>query len=216
MYIYDRPLTASRGFGASPALQSAEVVRLTEEITKLAQRNAWTGVEKAYKTLEAMGDEAFNLIPDGLGGAAGVHQLGAQASWIFGETQLSQTRLLRAKRSMEIASPIDDAALRRILDSLDAIEKAYGAVTIAPRSAPASKRQLKRLQGHGPELMPAVQPFAPDQRRSIETAAKALKDTGSFTGLLPAGNYTLADQPFTVTAGTELRGKKRTNVLWNN
>ncbi|MBS0153065.1 MAG: hypothetical protein JSS38_00590 [Nitrospira sp.] len=163
-----------------------------------------------------MGDEAFNLIPRGLGGAVAVHQLGAQASSIFGETQLSQARLLRAKRSVENVSPIDDAVLRRIIDSLDAIERAYGAVAIVPRSEPASKQEHKRLQGRGPELIPVVQPFAPDQRRSIETAAKVLKDTGYFTGLLPAGSYTLADQSFTVNAGTELTGKKRTTVPWGN
>ena len=98
--------------------------------------------------LESMGDEAFNLIPKELTSAAAIHQLGAQASSIFGDTQLSQTRLLRAKRSLDTASgPIDDEALRRIIDSLDAIEKAYGAVTIAPRSEPTSKKERKRLQG---------------------------------------------------------------------
>ncbi|HSL03322.1 MAG TPA: hypothetical protein VK901_07270 [Nitrospiraceae bacterium] len=234
MYIYDRPLTASRGLSSengalhglqggkrpgvsSPASQPAEVVRLTEEMTKLAQRNAWTGVERAYKMLESMGDEAFNLIPKDLTSAAAIHQLGAQASWIFGETQLSQTRLLRAKKSLDTTNgPIDDQALRRIIDSLDAIEKAYGAVTIAPRTGPTSKKELKRLQGRGPELLPVVQPFAPDQRRSIEAAAREIKETGSFIGLLPAGNYTLADQSFTINVGTELTGKKRINVLWGN
>jgi hypothetical protein len=200
----------------SPAEQAAEVKRLTEEITKLAQRNAWAGVEKAYKALEDKGDAVFGLIPKGLGGVAAVHQYGAEASRILGETQLSQTRLLRAKRSVETTSPIDEKTLRQIIEALDAIEKSYGAVAIAPRSVPTSKRQLKRLQGHGPELIPVVQPFAPDQRRSIETAAKALKDTGSLMGLLPAGGYTVAGQSFTVNAGTELTGKKRTTVLWNN
>jgi len=228
MYIYDPQLTASRGLGAgigalhglkgskrpdvtSPATQSAEVVRLTEEMTKLAQRNAWTGVERVYKALESLGDEAFNLIPKELTSAAAIHQLGALASSILGETQLSQTRLLRAKRSLEATSPIDDAALRQIIDSLDAIEKAYGAVTIAPRSGSTSKKERKQLQ-----LIPVAQPFAPDQRRSIEAAAKAIQEKGSFDGLLPVGNYTLADQSFTVNAGTELTGKRRLNVRWGN
>jgi hypothetical protein len=223
MYIYDLPSTAARfhssgrGLGAD---QSAEVKRLTEEITKLAQRNAWTGVERTYKVLESMGDEAFNLIPKGLTSAAAIHELGAQASLILGEMQRYQTRLLRAKRSLDTAGgPIDDVSLRRIIDSLDAIEKAYGAVTIAPRSEPTSEKQRKRLQGRGPELIPVVQPsgFAPDQRRSIEAAAKVIKETGYFTGLLPApGRYTLAGQSFTVNAGTEVTGKKRINVPWGD
>jgi hypothetical protein len=165
--------------------------------------------------LESMGLEAFNLIPK----AAGIHELGAQASSILGEMQLYQTRLWRAKKSLETASgPIDDVSLRRIIESLDAIEKAYGSVTIAPRSEPTSEKQRKRLQGRGPELIPVVQPsgFASDQRRSIEAAAKVIKETGYFTGLLPAGTYTLAGQSFTVNAGTELTGKKRTNVPWGD
>jgi len=242
MYIYDLPLTGARfprneepdvlrpshsnglGLGGkwpdepylgADATQSAEVVRLVEEMTKLAQRNAWTGVERDYRTLESMGDEAFNLIPKELSSAASIHQLGAQAASAFGETQLYQTRLWRAKMSLE-SGPINDKALQSIIQSLDAIDKAYGTVVIAPQSTPTSNRERKRLQGHGPELMPVVQPFAPDQRRSIETAAKTLKDTGYFTGLLPAGNYTVAGQPFTVTAGTELTGKRGINVRWAN
>jgi hypothetical protein len=200
---------------ASAVTQSAEVVRLTEEMTKLAQRNAWTGVERAYKKLESMGDEAFNLIPKEFTSAAAIHQLGAQASSIFGETQLSQERLLRAKRSLDTAvGGINDPALRQIIDSLDAIEKAYGTVSIAPRSEARSKKELKRLQGRGPELIPVVQPFAPDQRRSIEAASKVIKETGVFTGLLPKGGYTLADQSFTVDAGTQLTGKKSKDIHW--
>ena len=87
-----------------------------------------------------MGDEAFDLKPKGLTSAAAIHELGAQASSILGETQLYQTRLLRAKRSLDTASgPIDDMSLRPIIESLDAIEKAYGAVAIAPRSEPTSE-----------------------------------------------------------------------------
>jgi hypothetical protein len=240
MYICDRPITGARfphntepdilrrahsngrgfrgerpdepGLGAD-ATQSAEAIRLAQEITKLAQRNAWTGVERDYTILEKMGDEAFNSIPS----RAAIHQLGAQAAWILGETQLSQTRLLRAKSSLDTTSgSVDDKTLRPIIDSLDAIEKAYGAVTIAPQSPPTSNKERKRLQGHGPELIPVVQPFAPDQRRSIETAAKTLKDTGYFTGLLPAGSYTLAGQSLTVNVGTELTGQRRTNVVWGS
>jgi hypothetical protein len=230
MYIYDPQPRAPQGLGAEngvlhglgkrpevvpQATQSAEVVRLVQEMTTLSQRNAWTGVERAYKMLESMGDEAFSLIPKELASAAVIHQLGAQASSVFGETQLSQARLLRAKRSLDTAvGGINDPMLREIIDSLDAIEKAYGTVSIAPRSEPTSKKELKRLQGRGPELIPVVQPFAPDQRRSIEAASKVIKETGVFTGLLPKGGYTLADQSFTVDAGTQLTSKKPIDIRW--
>jgi hypothetical protein len=239
MYIYDRPSQGYHhpnfvgGLGAlhgsiggkrsevmPPAEQAAEVTRLTEEITKLAGRNAWTGVDDLYKKLERMGDVAFNLIPKGVTAAAAIHELGAQASDTLGDMRLKQTRLLRAKRSVETTGPIDDVALRRIIESLDTLEKAYGAVAIAPRSVPLSKRDRKRLQGQGPKLTRVAQPgeqlFMPGLLKSIEFAAKAIRDTGSFDGLLPAGSYTVAGQSFTVNAGTELTGKRRTNVLWDN
>lgn len=227
MYIYDRPLTASRRLGAenglryglgkrpevvSPAAQAAEVQRLTDEIIKLAHRNAWPGVERTYERLEtiskSMGDEAFDLLPN----AGTIHMQGAEASRMLGRTLLSQTRLLRGKRSLENrVGGTKDPTLAEILDSLEAIEKTYGAVTIAPRSGSTSKKERKQLQ-----LIPIVQPFAPDQQKSIEVAALVIKDTGSFTGLLPAGNYTLADQSFTVDAGTEFKGKRPKGVRWGN
>ena len=209
---------------ASPATQSAEVARLTEEMIRHAGENKWASVDEAYKKVESMGDAAFDLIPKGLASATAIHQLGAQASNLLGETLLYQTRLLREKSrlwSLKMSlegGPLTDPEFRQIINSLDAIERslgdiemAYGAVTIAPRSKSTSKKQRAQL-----ELIPVVRPFAPDQRRSIEFADKAIKETGSFTGLLPAGNYTLADQSFTVIAGTELTGKKPKNVRWGN
>jgi hypothetical protein len=232
MYIYGPE--ARRGLGAgngvlhgfgrrpeivSPAEQAAEVKRLTEEITKLAQRNAWSGVDDAYTKLEDMGDQAFDLIPKGLTTAAAIHASGAQASDALGNMKLKQTRLLRAKKSMEnVGVRIDDQRFKDIIYSLDEIEKAYGAVAIAPRSVPTSKKERKRLQG--PKLTRVAQPgeqlFMPGLLRSIEFADKAIRDTGSFDGLLPAGSYMLAGQSFTVNAGTELTGKRRTNVLWGD
>jgi hypothetical protein len=90
--------------------------------------------------------------------------------------------------------------------SLGEIEVYYGSVDIAPQSKSPSKKQRARL-----ELIPVIRPMAPDQRKSIEAAALVIKDTGSFRGLLPAGNYTLADKKFTVIAGT---GKRPQDIRW--
>ncbi len=53
--------------------------------------------------------------------------------------------------------------------------------------------------------------MAPDQRKSIETAAEEIKKEGYFTGLLPAGDYKLEDRKFTVIAGT---GKRPLDIRW--
>ena len=236
MYVYDPQVTASRGRVAenslldglgkrpevvSPAVQAAAVVQLTDEIIKLAQRGAWTGVDKAYKKLESMGDEGFNLIPKGLTSAANIHTQGALAADALGEMKLKQTRLWRARKAMENAGVSMDAqAFVENTNDLKAIDMAYGSVCIAPRTEPKTEKERKRLQGRGPELarikQPGEQLFAPGQLRSIEAAAKVIQQEGSFDGLLPAGSYTLAGQSFTVNAGTELIGKRRTNVLWEN
>ena len=61
----------------------------------------------------------------------------------------------------------------------------------------------------GPELVPAVMPFAGDQRVSIERARAQIMETGSFSGMLPAGAYTLGTESFAVIAGTNVP-----QVLW--
>ena len=134
---------------------------------------------------------------------------------------------MRERDCLEKAGePINSSAFRKVFELLDAIEKAYGAVTIAPRSEPTSKRQLAKLKDHGPELTRVEQPgkplLIPDQLRSIEVAEQAIKKDGKFDGLLPAGDYTLkledrsVTPPFTVKAGTEVTGKKPKNVRWGD
>lgn len=235
MYIYDRPLIASRGlsdgYGALHGLQGskrpevalpatpAEVKQLTEEITTLAQRNAWSGVDRTYKALESKGEQAFDLIPKGLTSAADIHMKGAAAADVLGEMKLKQTRLWRALKSMENAGVSPNAKeFEDNIATLNAIDMAYGSVYIAPRTEPKTKKERKRLQGRGPELTRVSQPgeqlYPPDQLRSVETAAKAIRETGYFDGLLPAGSYRLGDQSFAVSAGTELKGKPRKNVPW--
>lgn len=206
----------------SPAAWSAEVVRLTDEIVRHAGENKWASVDKAYKCLESKGEELFDLIPKALANVTDIHQLGAQASNILGETLFYQTRLLREKRRQWAlkmlleGGQINDSKIKEIIDSLAKVDKLlqeiemiYGAVTIRPLSKSPSKKQRVQL-----ELTPVVWPFASDQRRSIEAASKAIKETGVFTGLLPKGGYTLGDQSFTVDVGTQLTGKKPKDVRW--
>jgi hypothetical protein len=244
MYIYDRPsqdhyysygianrsglnaengaLHGSKEDECPEVMSPAAVVQLIEEIDTLARKNAYTGVDRKYRCLEQMGDEAFNLIPKGLASVTDIHLLGAQASNVLGETLLYQTRLLREKsRLWSLKMSLEGGSyenpemiatmtsLGKIDQLLGEIETTYGSVRIAPRKKSPSKRQRAQLQ-----LTPVVWPFAPTQRRSIEFADKTIKDTGSFTGLLPKGDYTLAGKSFTVSAGTDL--KKRIDVVWSN
>ena len=195
------------------SLQS-QAVSLAEEMKARAEALAWTRVEAIYKQLESMDDEVFEAIPN----ASKIHCLGAEVADILGKTQHRQARLVRERDSREKArEPIDSPAFREVFKQLDAIEKAYGSVTITPRSKSVTKKQREQL-----ELIPVVMPPVPEQRRTIEAVAAALKEDGEFNGLLPTGDYTLKSGrrsptlSFSINVGTELTGKKRINVLWGN
>lgn len=197
----------------SGSLQS-QAVSLAEEMKARAEARAWTKVEAIYKQLEIMGDAVFQAIPN----VSEIHHLGATVADILGKTQHRQARLVRERDSREKArEPIDSPSFREVFKQLDAIEKAYGSVAITPGSKSVSKKQLEQL-----ELIPVVMPPVPEQRRTIEAVAAALKEDGEFNGLLPAGDYTLKSGrrsptlSFSINVGTELTGKKRVTVFWGN
>jgi hypothetical protein len=189
--------------------QKAEVFRLVEEMKKLAARNAWTGVDRAYKSIESMGEDAFELADK----TAGIHRLGAEAARNLGDFQRYQDLLLLAKTSLDTdVGQIDDTALKEVLDELTNIERTHGAVRIGPSTEPKSKGKKAKLQN--PELVPAEWPFATLSRKSIEVASTKVKETGYFAGLIPAGEYTLGDTSFMVDPGTEFGGSETLNVFW--
>lgn len=59
----------------APKSQKAEMQRLSEEMIRLAQRNAWTGVERAYQSILGLG-----IPPDGQ-----IHKLAAEAARVSGD-----------------------------------------------------------------------------------------------------------------------------------
>ena len=197
-----------------PSLES-QVVRLKEDIVKLAQKNHWSGVNRTYEQLENLGDEAFKLLS--LAEAGNIHKLGAQAAQVLGDIQQAQTRFFRANIALgSDTGRINDTTLREVLDELSKVDELYGAVRIAPRSEPKSKRKQEKFQG--PELMQVQGPsgLQPHLRKSIEFAAEEIRDNGYFTGLIPFGEYRLGDESFTVTAGTKITDVNVLTILWGN
>lgn len=150
----------------------SEKYRLSGELKKLAQRNAWSGVERTYEAMIATGCELdFEE-----------HGLGAESARYLGKTFEMYERLTAAKA-------IDPQ--QAVLDSLAGLDSNYGRVEIKgdPRRRPILAR--------------AAMPFAPDQRKSIEWAITVVTETGSFKGMLPVGDYTISEIPFTVATGSE-------------
>lgn len=154
------------GSGASSAMaeetisaqeQQAEYVRLSNQMAKLAARNAWSGVERTYLELLALGwDIGFDD-----------HVSGAHAARDMGNITAVKRRLIAATEIRE-----DDD----ITDWLFEIDGNYGRVNVAADKGKA-------------ELLAKVMPFSPDHRKAIEFAILQVAETGSYDGLLPAGDY---------------------------
>ncbi len=82
---------------------------------------------------------------------------------------------------------------KEVIDWMYAIDMNYGQV------------DLLRTPKKGDVLAVAEPPFDPDQRAAVDRAAASVKDNGTFSGLLPAGNYVFCEQSFTVQPGVAVR-----------
>jgi hypothetical protein len=153
--------------------QEARAVQLESEMSQLAARNAWAGVEKAYLERVSLGGE---LPPD-------VRQLGADSARALGDPWTSYQRLL----PVIAAQPDNEVAHRQMAE----LRERYGRVTV------------RRVELTPIELSVAVVPFLPDERSCVDFAIGVLHETGGFDGLLPLGGYRLGDHAFTVIAGLD-------------
>lgn len=178
--------------------ENPEVMQ-AEEMNHLAAKNAWAGVDRIYRQLETLRDGAFALATD----PAAFHFLGAQAARNLVDIRRYKSLVQRAKTALLAAGRLaDDAQLQMLEGELTAIDQVYGAVSVTPRSKQSAK--VKKGETVGPKLVPAVMPFAGDHRVSIERARAQILETGSFSGLLPAGDYTIGTKSFTVITGTNV------------
>jgi hypothetical protein len=167
--------------GLAHACDVAEQLRLTEEQEKLAARNAWTGVERAF---EALGAIKCELAYDNL-------FLGAESARYLGKVYEQHERL---KLALAVAPEVTEDGMDprpSITSSIEAIEGSYARVEIKgdPRRRPVLSR--------------AEMPFAPDQRKAIEWAITVVAETGSFKGMLPFGDYVVGTVEFSVAQGPD-------------
>jgi hypothetical protein len=155
----------------------AERYRLQQELESLARRNAWTGVERTYVELQKL------QLPLTLAD----HLLGAQSAIQLGDMLAALTRL---QVGLAVAEPNDDPnspyATAKALKAN--FEERYGQVQI-------------QLGDCGPILFMPNKPFAEQERQAYTQARTRLMEGGSFTGLLPAGDYRVDTFPFTVAPG---------------
>jgi len=90
----------------------AEYVRLSQELEKLAMRNAWTGVERTFVAIEATG------VPPSFDDFV----TGANSARALGDVRSARSRLMAANALKED---------RGVLDSLWEIDSKFGAVSLA-------------------------------------------------------------------------------------
>lgn len=168
-----------KGGADDAATRDSEAFRLRQEMSSLASRNAWSGVESYFQQLTALGVELTG--EDFFLGAQAARSLGNTASYLH-RTKLAAARGATAEEIQELEAAVDS------------IEAAYGDVVITHR-----EKRLKKKQA-APPLLREVMPFAPDQRKSIETAQEQLAESGSFIGMLPVGTYQLGGESYDVIA----------------
>ena len=159
-------------------VEEAEHRRLNEEMQKLAQRNAWTGVERNFQDLLALQKKGEVISYD-------EWYLGAQAARALGDMTSCRNRL---------ASAVKVEGTEDAISWMEQIDASYHPVDLktVDREAEAS-------------LVIKGMPFAPDQRAAVEFAQQKVETERQFVGLLPAGEYTFTSgdvsQTFTVVVG---------------
>jgi hypothetical protein len=156
-------------------VERAEHIRVSEEMRKLAGRNAWTAVEAQYRRLEEL--EKKGEVLD-----AKEHLLGAQSARALGDITSARARYARAQST----APSQEAS-----DSLAEIDANYGRIEVTFEPKWAGDRAL----------VAAEPPFAPDQRAALAFAVAKVAAGEDYVGLLPAGSYSVAGKSVSVVVG---------------
>jgi hypothetical protein len=166
------PLIA--GSASAGDVERGEHIRISEEMRKLASRNAWTAVEAQYQKLEALEAKGEVLTYN-------ENKMGAEAARANGNITGCRSRLLKAAK-------LDGKP--EVLDWLAEIDASYGPLKIVFDPDFNGERLL----------VPTEPPFAPDQRAAIGWVASYIAEN-DFDGVVPAGEYTVSGVKVMVVVG---------------
>ena len=152
----------------------AEYNRLTEEIRKLYKRQVWSGVERRYQELLVLN---LPVNSDHL----------VAAAW----AARSEGNISSCYERLRDSARLEES--REVIEWLWSIDSNFGRVELSLDMPPKET------------FLPALEferfPLEPDQRAAIGFAQDQVAETGSFTGMLPLGEYFYAGIPFRVSAG---------------
>jgi hypothetical protein len=174
--VFSLALVAAPGLALAGDVERAQHVQISEEMRKLAQRNAWTAVEQKFAQLEALEAKGEKLTYNEL-------KLGAEAARAVGNAGGCRARAVKAQAA--------DPSKGEISEWLADIDATYGRARVV----------FDRGWQGDRALVPTDPPFAPDQRAAVGWAANEMAAGRNFDGLLPEGEYTVGGQKFTVKVG---------------
>lgn len=150
--------------GEAPLVE-AEHTRLSEEIARLAKRNAWGGVEKFFVELESLEGRSELTCDEYYNGAMAARGLGDITS-------------VYKRLNLALKSSGQDDHRADVMPWLNELNVNYAYVTIRRNESKAwTNLLMKNL------------PFAPDKRSAVEAAQVQIRDKSYFEGLLPIGAY---------------------------
>ena len=161
---------------AAPGPQDdAEATRLAEDMSKLAERGFWKGVDRRYRDLISL-QAATDVVV-----SADDHLTGADAARNLG---LIDDLMVRLERASAAGAPVDEAIAR--------VQRRFAWADLAIES-----------RGAEVPLVLAREPFELDARQALQAAREQLDEHRRFSGYLPVGDYTLGPEAFEVRSGDE-------------
>lgn len=150
---------------------AAEHERLSQEMRSLADRATWSGVDHVWRRIEALGVEPSQAD----------HVVVARAAEARGN-------MANAMDHWQAASKLEGNHQELAASRSSAIAGGYGPVDLRTVNPSAELRVLSM-------------PFDPSARRAVDFAVAEAEDSGSFSGLLPPGEYTFEGRPFMAEPG---------------
>lgn len=183
------PAAVQAGDPATDAAAAAEYERLSEQMEGYGARNAWDGVDRAFRQLQDL-DGVTLTLEDWF--------LGAQAARSIGDALASQERLLAATAQAEEGLAEGESLDPRTFQWLGELSAHYGRV-----------RLIRKTEG---TLQAVTPPFQADRVAAIEHAARVLDKAGRFDGLLPAGDYRFGEVTFTVEVGVDPKDRQKVKL----
>lgn len=158
---------------------TAEHQRLHGELVALADRGAWQGVDRGYRS---MIDQQMAL-------GELDHLLGARAALAQRDPLLAAQRLRRIRTDVAPADPESEQIRQQATETLNGLLARYGLASIVV------------LDDRQALLVRSAAPFGSDEQAAIERARSELAIQRSWTGLLPIGDYEVDGEPLEVRAG---------------